>query len=415
MKLLYPEFLMLFAALLYLYTRNRKPIQLYLALALMIVALSRPVMTRTLHEEKAEGVEAVVALDLSYSMQAADIKPSRLVAAKETVRKLFSENRKNRYALYGFTTNALILSPATQDYALLKAALDSIEEGDILTHGTSLSHLLQKLAQKSVPVENVVILTDGGEEQDADRLIEIAKDSGMRLIVVGMASDKGTLLRDRYGKVLKDTDNALVISRLNPILKKVALQSGGAFLRFEDPDTTAQKIAARLDAVADKSLFSHKERQYRDLFWIPLLAAAGLFLFYFVQIPKKWLLLIPFVTQTSDAAMLDWFYLHEAKSAYHQGDYKAAAEALNHVSSRTLQLAYDKALTAYKMRRFKKALSILDGLETSDARMKFKILSLTGNAHARLRAYSKARRAWQAALIIRRDENLLYNLKAILG
>ncbi len=415
MKLLYPEFLILLFGLFFLYRINPKPKKLYLALLLMIVALSRPVMTKALHEEKSEGVEAVIALDLSYSMRASDIAPSRLEAAKESIKKLFRQNLSNRYALYGFTTNALILSPPTQDYTLLEAALDSIQEENILTHGTSLQNLLKKLAKRQVPVKNVVIFTDGGEEKDLDGLLQIAQNAGMRLIIIGMATERGTLLRDSYGKVLKDKAGELVVTRLNPLLKPLAAKSGGWYLSYETSETTAQKIAQRLDSVAGKSLFSHKEQQYRDFFWIPLLAALGLFFFYFVEIPKRWLALLPFVALSSDASLLDWFYLYEAKSAFAEGRYARTYDALEHVSAKTLQLAYDEALAAYKMRRFKKALAILDSLETTNADLKFKILFLRGNAQVRLKQYSKAREAYQQALILKRDPDVLFNLKAILG
>ena len=415
MKLLYPEFLILLFGLLFLYRANSKPKKLYLALFFMIVALSRPVMTKALHEEKSEGVEAVVALDLSYSMRASDILPSRLEAAKESIKKLFRQNLRNRYALYGFTTNALILSPPTQDYTLLEAALDSIQEENILTHGTSLRNLLEKLAKRQIPVKNVVILTDGGEENDLDGLLQIAQNAGMRLIIVGMATERGTLLKDSYGKVLKDKADELVVTRLNPLLKPLAAKSGGWYLSYETPETTAHKIAQRLDSVAGKSLFSHKEQQYRDLFWIPLLAALGLFLLYFVEIPKKWLALLPFVALSSDASVLDWYYLHEAESAYIRGDYARTYDALEQISTKTLQLAYDQALAAYKMRQYKKALTILDSLETTDADLKFKILFMRGNAQVRLKQYSKAREAYQQALILKRDPDVLYNLKVILG
>ncbi len=415
MKLLYPEFLILLFAVLFLYRTNRRAKLLYLSLSLMIIALSRPVISKAVHEEKSRGIEAVIALDLSYSMRATDIKPSRLEAAKETIKALLEKDIGNRYALYGFTTNALILSPPTQDFALLNAALDSVEEENILTHGTSLYALLKHLAKRAFPVENVILFTDGGEERDISALLKIAKDAGMRIITVGMATKGGALLHDSYGKVLKDTDNALVVTKLNPLLKPLGEKSGGGYLLYTDSQSSAAALLQKLDAISGKSVFSHQERSYTELFWIPLLVALFLLFFHFVRFPKKWLALIPFITLSGDASVLDWMHLQKAKVYYEKGVYAEADSELDKVSVQTLQLAFDKALLAYKMRKYKKSLAILNGLETTDKALKFKILFLKGNNYARLKQYTKARSAYQQALILQKDPDLLYNLKTILG
>ena len=415
MKLLYPEFLILLFAVLFLYRNDRKAKLLYLSLTLMIVALSRPVISKAVHEEKSQGIEAVIALDLSYSMRAADIKPSRFEAAKETIKALLKEDTGNRYALYGFTTNALILSPPTQDFRLLGTALDSVEEENILTHGTSLHALLKHLAKRTFPVENVILFTDGGEELDLSALLKIAKDAGMRIITVGMATRGGALLHDNYGKVLKDADNALVVTKRNPLLKPLGEKSGGGYLAYEGSRNTASEIRKKLASVAEKSVFSHQEQSFTELFWIPLLVALFLFFFHFVRFPKKWLALIPFITLSGDASVLDWMHLQKAETYYAKGSYKEAGSELEKVSSQTLQLAFDKALLVYKMQKYKKSLAILNGLETTDKALKFKILFLKGNNYARLKQYTKARSAYQQALILRKDPDLLYNFKTILG
>ncbi len=415
MKLLYPEFLILLFAVLFLYRHDRKAKLLYLSLALMIAALSRPVLSKTVHETRSMGVEAVIALDLSYSMRATDIKPSRLEAAKETIRSVLREENANRYALYGFTTNALILSPPTNDHTLLDTALDAVEEENILTHGTSLQALLKHLAKRAFPVENLILFSDGGEERDLAALVKIAKDAGIRIIAVGMATRGGALLHDSYGKVLKDANNALVVTKRNPLLKPLGEQSGGGYIDYADPQSTAAALLQKLHEIAETSVFSHQEQSFTELFWIPLLAALLLFFFHFVQLPRKWLALLPFVTLTADASVLDWLHLQKAERYYAVGDYQKAGSELEKLSSRTLQLAFDKALLAYREKKYKKSLAILNTLETRDKALKFKILFLKGNSYARLKRYTKARSAYRQALILQRDPDVLYNLKTILG
>ncbi|HHD77821.1 MAG TPA: VWA domain-containing protein, partial [Campylobacteraceae bacterium] len=293
MTLLYPKVLILLLAALYLYRLQPSQKRLPLVLALMIVALSRPVVFKTAHEKKMEATEAVIALDLSWSMRAGDIVPSRLEAAKRAIKKVISESPQNRYALFGFTTNPLILSPYTSDTRLLAEAIDAVEAENILTKGTSIEKLLRYLAKQKIPVTNLILFTDGGEERDAAALAEIAKKAGIKIIVVGVASRHGAMLRDSFGKTLKNEEGALVVSRLNPMLPKLASLSGGLFVPFTTPDETAHAVLEALDEIAQKSRFSQSEAGYKELFWIPLLAALLLFLFHFVEIPRKIWLLLP--------------------------------------------------------------------------------------------------------------------------
>jgi len=412
---LYPEFSILFLGLLFLYVQRKVPKVLLLVLFLMIVALLRPVLKERLHTSKESGVNAAIALDLSFSMRAKDILPSRLEAAKETIKKIVHENRKNRFALYAFTTNPLILSAPTSDADLPEDALDALKVENILTHGTSLSKLFAHFTKKHYPLQTLVLFTDGGEERDLKKLSTLLGKSGLRLIVVGMATRKGSLLYDNYDKVLKDREGALVITRLNPLLEKLAAENDGVFIPFETPQTTAQEVLNQIDAFSEKTLFQKKRYSYVELFWIPLVVALVLFFFHFVRLPKKVLLMIPFLSLPSQSGVLDWYYLHQSKTAYEKGAYQKALQALEEISSKTLQSEFDKALLYYKTGEYRKAQTILSSLATKDPQLKFKILFLEGNTYVRQKKYQKARIAYQQALILKKDPAVLENLRLILG
>ena len=415
MTLLLPQVLFLLFGVLYLYLTNPAQKRLLLVLGLMIVALARPAIHEAEHSRKMQGREALIALDLSYSMRADDITPSRLEAAKETIRSLVDQGSANRYALYGFTTNPLILSPYTTDGAMLTAALDAIDAENILTKGTSIGNLLSHLAHKRFPAHTLILFSDGGDEQDADRLIAMARRAGIRIIGVGMATRHGAMLKDPYGQWLKQPGGALVVSRINPVLKRLSKGSGGLFIPYRDPESTAAAILKALDAVAQQEAFVQREAGYTELYWIPLAAALLLFFFHFVALPGRLLALLPFLSLPAEAWLLDWHHFSAAQQAFHRKHYHAALDALERIDHVTLQSKIDEALLLYKLKRYRSAAALLSSLQTTDAALKQKILFLLGNCEARMGQYSKAAEAYRQALKIAEDPDIRYNLKLVAG
>ena len=308
----------------------------------------------------------------------------------------------------------MILSPPTSDTVLLNAALDAIDVDNILTHGTSLANLFQTLAKHPYPFQTFVLFTDGGDEPLTEAVLKPLRKSGMKLIVVATATKKGTILYDRYGKALKTESGALIVTRLNSQLQKLAKQSGGIYLTYVDPETTAEAIADAIDALAEAETFTQKSIAYTELYRLFLLPALLLFFFHFIRLPKKVVLLLPFLASGADAGILDWWHFKEAKQAYIAGDFKTAERALSKVTYHTIQLAFDHALVYYRMGEYQKALQILRKLRTRDRDLKFAILFLEGNAWAKRQAYDKAREAYGEALQLRYDAAVYENLRHIL-
>ncbi len=415
MSLLYPEFAILLFLPLFLWLRGHSFSRLHLALLFMIVALMRPVLKETRQQQRVEGVEAIIALDLSWSMRADDISPSRLEAAKATIRRVVQQDASNRYALYGFTTNALILSPPTSDARLLINALDAIEEENILTHGTSLAALIERVAKRTFPIRNLIIFSDGGEERDLDRLLSLVRHSDIRIIAVGMATHRGALLYDRYGKVLKNEAGGLVVSRLNPLLEKLARKSGGRFIPYSGVDATAQAVQEALHEIARSRHFEKEEVSLRELYRLPLLLSLGLIFFHFVTLPARWLLLIPFLSTQSDGGLLDWYVISQAQEAYRSGAYEKAQHQLEKIEAKSVASEFDRALVLYRRQKYRSALRILQRVRTPDREMKHKIVFLEGNCYAKMGRFTKARISYMQALLLKRDPDVLANLKLILG
>jgi len=396
MSILYPQVFILVLFLFWLEKRSQKTAWLLrLSLVFMILALSRPVLTNVTEETSLAGKEFIIAIDVSYSMRATDIAPSRLERAKAIVRQILKDNPHARFALYAFTTNPLILSPSTRDQQLLRNALDSLQVNNILTHGTSLQALFDHISKLKMPEKNLILLSDGGEEREVDTL-------GLNLFSVGLASEKGAVLKDPYGKTLKNDKGNLLISTLNPLLKKISTHYFPASTSTFDFGTIPQEQ------------FSTKDKQASyDIFWVPLLIALILFLAHYIKVPKRFLALIPFLTLNAEAGLLDWYYIHQASSHYHDKAYKEAANYYQKIEHKTMQSQMNLASCYYQAGAYAKARSLYSALHSHNPQIKKKLLFKLGNCAVKEEDYESARAYYRDALVFGKDEDILYNLKQI--
>jgi Ca-activated chloride channel family protein len=392
----------MFLALFWIFSQQKsnKNHMFYIAVFFMIAALSRPVLLEQKTKEVLYAKDIIIALDVSYSMRADDIKPSRLDRAKELISDVLKANKNDKFSLFAFTTNPLILTPATTDHKLLLAALNSLKVENILTHGTDFKTLFTRINKIKLPQKNLLLFSDGGDILDFD----IPKD--LRIFAVGMATAKGGMLIDDYGKKLKDSRGDLIISKLNPNLKLLAQKSGGDFFSYDELDIS-------LDFIEQKELSQKEKKGYIELFWIPLLLAVILFFFSFVKIPKKFLLLLPFLGIKSEAGLLDWYYINEANINYKEASYKEAAQNFEKIRHKTMQSQLNLANSYYQAGNFKKAKSIYKSLKTTTPKFKKIIFFKLGNCSAKLKEYDIAREYYQKALCFGYDEEIMYNLKFI--
>lgn len=402
MSILYPQFYILIFALLWLFSKrsSNKNLMLYLSMFFMIVSLSRPVLTEQKTKEVLNAKEIIIALDVSYSMRADDIKPSRLEKSKELIKEILKENKNDKFSLFAFTTNPLILTPATTDHKLLLAALNSLKVDNILTHGTDFQTLFKRIEKIKSIQKNLLLFSDGGDITELD----IPKD--LTIFAVGMATSRGTTLVDSYGKNIKDSNGNLVITKLNPNLRLLAQKSGGEFLSYDDLDLS-------LGFIKPNELVHKEHKGYKELFWIPLVLAIGFFFFGFVKIPKKFLLFVPFLALNSEAGLLDWYYIKQAEKSYENSSYKEAVQDFEKIEHKTMQSQLNLANSYYQAGSFKKAKSLYKSLRSTNPKYKKIIFFKLGNCSARLKEYKNAREYYQKALAFGYDEDIMYNLKLI--
>jgi Ca-activated chloride channel family protein len=246
------------------------------ALLMVIVALARPVIMQEPIEIELSGSDVVIAVDLSHSMQAKDIEPNRLEAAKTLLSELVKSDTKNRFGVIGFTTNAIVLSPMTDDAQLLLHLFGGLDETLVMTKGTAMMPAL-KLSRRMSKAEQpiVVLLSDGGDETGYAKEAAYAKKNGLLVNVVMLASRFGSTLEDSRGEMVKDEAGNIVVSARNDAVKVISRSSGGEFIDGAD-------LSALQEVIEEQSQSEYKTKkkimQHTELFYYVVIAALLFFM-----------------------------------------------------------------------------------------------------------------------------------------
>lgn len=392
--------------------QNRQIKFLYLALALILAALSRPVIENALVNEKFDSGDYIIAVDASYSMQADDIKPSRYEASKQAIKELLTLHPKDRFSVFAFTSNTLLISPPTTDAAISMMALDALNPEYILTKSTDLRQLLLTIAKTSYTRKNLIIFTDGGDEKNLSQLIELCKKNSIIPYIVAAASKNGTALK-KDGRYIKDQYSSLVISRINPILKDLAQSCGGEYYELG----SSGGIRQLSEDISSKNQKSDKEnvevKSYKELFYLPLILAL---LFFFAGVTKlhQLSIFIPllFIPNPSHAQVLDFYHINRANESFKEQKYLDSAKEFEKVTP-SVRSYYNTAVAYYKAGHYKKALEYFDTIRTSSKEIKQKIFYGMAGCAVKLKRYDRAQVYYEQALALGADEDARYNLELL--
>jgi Ca-activated chloride channel family protein len=355
MTLLYPSFLWLLVPLvllLWIKRTNLLHVVHLVILLLIVISLTRPVQEKSLQEATIEAKDIIIALDVSYSMRASDIKPTRYDFAKETISALLEQSPSDNIMLIAFTTNPLLLSPPTTDHTLINTALKSLNPEFILTKGTSLEKLFKKLAAMRSEHKNLILMTDGGEEENLAELTDLLHHSKLSLSVLALGTAQGTTVKSQEGSLLKDKEGNLVISRINPLLETLTNAVGGTYLT---PSRTPAATASKLQNALKESLNTVQKMQhhYKEFYQFPLIIALLLFLIVHTRAVKYLLILFTFLGVQAEASIFDSYHLHTAYSNYINSDLNASKAHLKQIENRSLQSQLLLANTYYRQGDFK--------------------------------------------------------------
>ena len=254
----------------------------------LILALTGPQLGAKLDMAERKGVDVMVILDVSRSMRAEDVKPSRLERAKHQIRGLLDLLQGDRVGLVVFAGKAFVQCPLTTDYGALEMFLNILDAGSISAQGTAIGDALRLAVRTFDPGdlqhEAVIIFTDG--EDHKGQPLEAAReaaDRGVRVFAIGLGTPDGELIpeADEGGGVSYHKDEAgnYVKTRLDEgTLQAVALETDGDYYRSTLGGAELNAISTQIAQMDQKEIGSTRFTRYEERFQWPLILALGCFL-----------------------------------------------------------------------------------------------------------------------------------------
>lgn len=252
------------------------------AITLLIFILAQPQYGTKMEKEKRQGIEVMVALDVSNSMMAQDIQPNRLDKAKQLLSKLIDDMTNDKVGLVVFAGDAYTQLPITVDYVSAKMFLSSISPKLVPRQGTAIGSAIdmciKSFGEKSQTGRAIILITDGeNHEDDAVGAAKLAFENGIVVHVVGMGKPDGAPIPvDGTMSFWKDKDGNVVVSKLNEdMCQKIALAGGGVYVRADNTNSAYKLISKELDKVAKSDIktqiFSDYNEQFQSFALLALL------------------------------------------------------------------------------------------------------------------------------------------------
>jgi Ca-activated chloride channel family protein len=258
------------------------------ALALLIIALARPRWGAQVEYVERQGVEIMVALDISESMLAEDLKPSRLARAKLEISELMDRLEGNQLGLVLFSGVAFVQFPLTSDFTTARIFLDAAKPGLISRPGTAIAEAiniaLTGFNEERASQKVIVLLTDGeNHEGDVTAATQTAADKGVIIYTIGFGSPNGEPipLYDDQGQLTgykKDRQGKVVLSRLDETtLQQIALATNGRYYRAAADGREVGFLAGAIGELQTTELEGRFETRRVERFqWFLALAIAAL-------------------------------------------------------------------------------------------------------------------------------------------
>lgn len=223
-----------------------------IALVLIIIMLARPQTGATISKDKRQGIEVVIALDISNSMLAEDVKPSRLERSKMLIENLIDHFYNDRICFVVFAGDAFVQLPITSDYLSAKMFLQDTSPSLIEAQGTDIGEAINLSLQSFTKDEQygkaVILITDGEDhEGDAEKMAEKAVKKGVKVFVLGIGSSKGSPIPLGNGDFQKDNSEQVVMTALNEdMCRKVAEAGQGSYIHVDNTSMVENKLDKEL-------------------------------------------------------------------------------------------------------------------------------------------------------------------------
>lgn len=268
-----------------------------LALFFLTIAVINPQMGSKMVEAKQEGIEMMIALDVSSSMLAEDIKPNRLERAKLGISQLLDKIAGDRMGIIVFAGDAYVQLPITTDYSAARMFLRTINTDIVPVQGTSVGAAID-LAMESFDFENstakAIIVISDGEDHEAAAIAasEKAREKGVVIHTIGMGTAQGGPIPIMRGRqqvgYKKDKDGSTVITRLDEkLLQDVSTATGGEFVRASTANMGINRILEEINAMSKTEFETRTYAEYDDSFQTFLAIALVLLLLEMLVSERK--------------------------------------------------------------------------------------------------------------------------------
>jgi Ca-activated chloride channel family protein len=281
------------------YSTSRPIIKFILMSLIMVfgtIMLARPQFGSKIEDVQKQGVEIVIALDISNSMLAQDIQPDRLTRAKQAISRLVDNLENDRIGLIVFAGAAYTQIPITTDYVSAKMFLSSISPEMASRQGTAVGAAIDLGARSFSPNNDrskaMIIITDG-ENHDDDPIAaarEAAK-AGIVVHVIGIGTERGAPIPVTVNgrrDFLRDIEGNTVITRLNEdILKQIALETNGSYVNANNSSIGLDEIFREIKKMDTQEFESAMFTEYNDQFQIFAAIALLLLLIEFIVMDRK--------------------------------------------------------------------------------------------------------------------------------
>ena len=250
----------------------------FVALCFMVLLIARPQFGSKVETVKRQGIETVIALDISNSMLAEDVAPSRLERSKNIISRLVDSFEDDKVGLIVFAGDAYIQLPITSDFISAKIFLESINPGLINRQGTNIKAAIDMATRSFTPREGVgkavIIITDGeNHEGGAVEAAKAAAEKGMSVYVMGVGSPEGSPIPTGGGDYRRDKAGNVVITKLGEkMCQEIAAAGNGVYIRIDNTNNAQRILQSEIDKLAkadiETAVYSEYNEQFQAVAWI---------------------------------------------------------------------------------------------------------------------------------------------------
>lgn len=250
-----------------------------MAFASIVIAIARPQMGTKVSHEKRNGIEAIICLDISNSMLATDVKPSRLQKSKMLIENLVEHFTKDKVGMIVFAGDAYVQLPITSDYVSAKMFLQNIEPSLIQTQGTNIAEAINLASNSFTKQENIgkaiIVITDGEDhEGGAMEAASEANEKGYQVFILGIGDTSGAPIPVAEGGYLTDNTGNTVMTALNEqMCRDVASAGKGTYIHVDNTSVAQEQLNNELSKMQKGDMESVVYSEYEEVYqWFALLA-----------------------------------------------------------------------------------------------------------------------------------------------